>query len=226
MTAPSAVRTRSGWDGPRLLLAVVWLVLLLSALVLHERSTSLSRLYDDVRSGQVDDVQVVGGLSAFGEQRGTGFAVLEAHWSVGHRRYVVEVTEVAGQPDSTVPGVRTDDDVAAVLQRLDPTLQVQRQAYRSGWSATLYGTRLPGYVVPVLVAAGLATLLVLMNAPEPWRATRWAWFWLLPVPGGVLAFLLLSGPTPLVPAPADPGRRLTGGWAFLLGAALTPTWAA
>ena len=50
----------------------------------------------------------------------------------------------------------------------------------------------------------------------PERATRWAWFWLQWNPVGVLAFLLLSGPVPGVPAPRPGARRLTGGWAFLL----------
>jgi hypothetical protein len=35
-------------------------------------------------------------------------------------------------------------------------------------------------------------------------------------PFGMIAFLLLGGPTSLIPLPQDRGRRLTGGWAFLL----------
>ena len=36
------------------------------------------------------------------------------------------------------------------------------------------------------------------------------------VPVGVLVHLLLSGPTPGLPAPRRPHRRLNGGWAFLV----------
>jgi hypothetical protein len=36
------------------------------------------------------------------------------------------------------------------------------------------------------------------------------------VPVSVPLFLLLAGPTPGLPAPRDPARRLTGGWAFLI----------
>jgi hypothetical protein len=44
---------------------------------------------------------------------------------------------------------------------------------------------------------------------------------------GAVAFLMLSGPFPGTRPPRDPGRRLTGGWAFLLGMvlqALTARW--
>jgi hypothetical protein len=62
----------------------------------------------------------------------------------------------------------------------------------------------------------LAGFPLLMIGPHPWRATRWAWFWLLLPPVGNVVFLLLSGPTPGVPRPRNPRRRLTGGWAFWL----------
>jgi hypothetical protein len=82
-------------------------------------------------------------------------------------------------------------------------------------------------------AVGMSSLLLflvgfalLVAGPQPWRATRWAWFWLLFPPVGSVVFVLLSGPTPGIPGPRDPHRRLTGGWAFLLSlplaAALAP----
>lgn len=75
--------------------------------------------------------------------------------------------------------------------------------------------------VAFLVA--LLTLMLLINGPPPW----WAWFWLGTNPVGAVAFLVLSGPTPGVPAPDNPARRLTGGWAFLLSPlAGGLTWAA
>lgn len=95
------------------------------------------------------------------------------------------------------------------------------------------GGRLLGWHVPNAVAIPafvlfLAGLVVLMAGPQPRRATRWAWFWLLLPPLGCLLFLTLSGPTGGVPAPRDPDRRLTGGWAFLLSlplmAVLAPHW--
>jgi hypothetical protein len=63
----------------------------------------------------------------------------------------------------------------------------------------------------------LSAFVLLVVGPQPWRATRWAWFWLLwtAPPLGILAFLLLGGSTRLWP-PARAEARLTGGWAFLL----------
>jgi hypothetical protein len=64
----------------------------------------------------------------------------------------------------------------------------------------------------------MCSFLLPAAGPEPWRATRWAWLWavLLAAPVGTLAFALLSGPTPLVPAPRNRARRLTGGWALVI----------
>ena len=81
----------------------------------------------------------------------------------------------------------------------------------------MLGRELRGWVVWSLYAVFLSTLGLLVVGPEPWRATRWAWFWLLTsaaFPLTALAFLVLGGPTPLVPAPRERSRRLTGGWAF------------
>lgn len=70
------------------------------------------------------------------------------------------------------------------------------------------------------MAVLVATLFLVVNAPRPRWATRWAWFWLvmspaLPVTAPV--FLILSGPLHPTGTPtASSGRRLTGGWAFLI----------
>jgi hypothetical protein len=74
----------------------------------------------------------------------------------------------------------------------------------------------PGVLALAAFGLFLAWLAFLVGGPQPWRATRWAWFWLGFPPVGVLAHLLLSGPTPGLPAPRRPDRRLTGGWAFLI----------
>ena len=73
---------------------------------------------------------------------------------------------------------------------------------------------------PVLQGVEAALWLV-VNGPRPWRATRGGWSWLLASPVGVLAFLVLSGPTPPLRAPPVTGRRLTGGRALLLSIVLT-----
>lgn len=81
---------------------------------------------------------------------------------------------------------------------------------------------LAGWRVPLaLNIAGVLTwflaVLLLVAAPRTWRATPAAWCWaLLLLPVSVPLFLLLSGPTPGLPVPRYPARRLTGGWAFLI----------
>jgi hypothetical protein len=82
--------------------------------------------------------------------------------------------------------------------------------------SSLLGWRLPNWLGLAAFALVLGGLASLVGGPQPWRATRWAWFWLVLTPVGSIAFVLFSGPTPLLPTPRDPTRRLTGGWAFLL----------
>lgn len=43
-----------------------------------------------------------------------------------------------------------------------------------------------------------------------------AWFWLFTIPGGAVAFLVLSGPSWPLPAPRAGHHGLTGGFASLL----------
>lgn len=125
-----------------------------------------------------------------------------------------------GLPPSDVEGERIRDDVADELHRLYPELRVTRTEYRESF-ASVHGYLLPDWLA-VLFGAGFFTTLLLVTAgPQPWRATRWAWFWLLTVPFGALAFAVFSGPTPGVRPPREGIRRLTGGWAFLLSGLLT-----
>ena len=89
---------------------------------------------------------------------------------------------------------------------------------------------MPQWVNHVRLVLGLGALVLLVGGRHPWRATRWAWFWLVVLTGvptyAIVAYLLLSGRTPLVPAPRRGARRLTGGWAFLLGVLLGAAHAA
>jgi hypothetical protein len=100
-------------------------------------------------------------------------------------------------------------------------------ADQSGLSGTVMGLHVPGWLVLTSLVAGLATFALLINGPQPWRATRWAWAWFILNPFGLigsLAFLLLSGPVPPVPAAKQGDRRLHGGWAFLIAAVAGGAW--
>lgn len=95
--------------------------------------------------------------------------------------------------------------------------EVQHEGLRlPATEATLVGWHVPSALAWPLILLAVGSVVVLVAGPGPWRATRWAWFWLMSLPVGSFAFLLLSGPTPGLPRPRDPRRRLIGGWAFLL----------
>lgn len=202
-------------------LLACWAVLVGSACVLGVGDSSLARLEADVSAGRVDVVRVSGGLAASGR----GFAVVDVQWRSGLFAYSTRVVEArprhAARPGEAAEGVTgvVRGDLGERLQRLQPALRVERMAYPAGPSTELLGRELRGWVVWSLYAVFLSTLGLLVVGPEPWRATRWAWFWLLTsaaFPLTALAFLVLGGPTPLVPAPRERSRRLTGGWAFIL----------
>jgi hypothetical protein len=124
-----------------------------------------------------------------------------------------DATAVAAQIDAR--------DAGTYLQRDHPDLRVVR-AERTSTADGPFGWRLPSWLWGAAFLHGIAALWLLVHGPQPWRASRWGWFWLVFLaPGvGVPAFLLLSGRPSIVSAPHPSSRRLSGGWAFLLAALL------
>jgi hypothetical protein len=179
----------------------------------------MSRLERDVASGEVTKVRSAGGLWS----EATGFSVVEVHWRRGIFGYSTKVIEArplsaasAGARDG-VTGV-IGEDLGDRLAASQPDVQVVRVARWTGMSTELFGLRVAGWMAWALLIYFVTILWLLVRGPEPWRATRWAWFWLmtLAAPLGMLAFLLLAGPTSVVSPPRPGSRRLTGGWAFLI----------
>jgi len=196
-------------------LVVMCAVLLGTILVAGERPTSYAELRAAVADGRVDEIRVEGGLS--GQVQGA--AGVTVHWRDGLMGRVTSVTESTSRRDARLAGMTTpvlDGRVDDKLSELDPGLRSTRS---SDWSAynQIGPWRVPQWTSAASVVFYLGVLGLLVGGPKPWRATRWAWFWLLgSVPlVGALAFLLLGGSTSVLP-PARPERRLTGGWAFLL----------
>ncbi len=224
MGAPSPVVDRASperlWNRARHLLLACGALVVLAALLVGERSTTLDQLDRDVATARVHAVRVVGALP----RGSTGYAVVEVHWRRGLLGHVTEVVQQRprGQAPDDVDGhAVVTGDIGAHLSALQPGLRVTRDPELPSGS-TLWGWHLPTWLGLVTVTLALAVLWLLVNGPEPWRATRWAWFWLLASPVGIIAFLVLSGPTRSVPAPPDTGRRMTGGWALLLSVVVTP----
>ena len=212
-----AARATTGWDRARWSLLGVWALLLVLAVVVGERPSSFGDVQRAVEAGRVDVVTVAGGLEPGVE----GTATQRVSWREGLLRRTAVVLEVSpGLADDVTPGadvsVVLEADAGAQLARGHPGLRVERAVESLSWTEVL-GWRAPGWMGLVAIATAAAGLGLIIRNPHPWRATRWAWFWLCWTPVGAVAFLLLSGPTP--PLPRRRGtRRLTGGWAFLLAA--------
>lgn len=202
-------------DRVRLAVLLGWLLLFVGVLFFGERPVPVSRLEAAVSSQQLREVGVSPPL------QGTGDIVQEVRWREGWRRYVVRVDLVT--PGMHVVGALpvVHQDMGTRLRSDQPSLQVTRIP-EPGTYADMLGRRVPQWVEGARLVLGLAWLMLLVGGPKPWRATRWAWLWLVVLTGlptyGMVAYLLLSGPTPLVSAPRPGARLLTGGWAFLLAA--------
>ncbi len=228
---------RPGWLRLRLALGVVWAVVAVVVLLAVPREAAPEDLESALELGQVDRVVLVGGLGPDSQ----GWAVVEVRWRDGGFERRAELVEQRPSEDaegSDTEGSDTEDlgpagagvdvqqvdgatawvveDVDAYLQSVAPRqVTVEREPVRDG--VHLHGEPVPGWMAVAFVLLWLTSLVLLVEGPRPWRATRWAWFWLSPVPFGVLLFLLLSGPLPWRRWATEPvGRRLTGGWAFLL----------
>ncbi|MCW2790950.1 MAG: hypothetical protein JWO76_48 [Nocardioides sp.] len=219
--------TNAFWRYLRLALLVGWLLLGVAVVARGERTSSFHELEARVASGDVHDVTLVGnGLTSAGRAS----VPVEVRWRDGLFHHTATVVETRPRraapnrahrdPDSTVITGTVEERLAAS----QPGLRFHRGDY-PGVTSSYLGLRLPAWAGSAGLGLLLGALLVLMAGPSPWRATRWAWFWLLGLasPLGVIAFLLLSGPLRRTPvaAPRDPARRLTGGWAFLLVVAVS-----
>ncbi|GAA1760098.1 hypothetical protein GCM10009795_003090 [Nocardioides hankookensis] len=208
---------------------IAWALLLCSAALLAtgllagERASTYDELQHAVASGDVRSVVVTGGISeSFRGRQG-----VTVHWregAIGHQATVIEQHPLRWTV--TPAGLPVVYSVERDLAWLDPDISVERRPHDFPDYYEVHGWRLPQWTSVVTVVLGLGGLLLLIAGPQPRRATRWAWFWMMSTapPLGFVAFLTLGGALSPRPRP-DLGRRLTGGRAFLLsivvGAALS-----
>lgn len=210
-------------------LLVGWLILVVGTMVAGEHRASLGDFDSAVRSGRVQEVDVVGAMRATGW---TGYVTVELRWRDGLMRQVSEITQVSeAQGAQAAPGTASSrvavGDVGAYLAKAYPGLRVRDGGASTAsmrWGGPL-GTWVPAWITLGALALVLAAIMMAGWSDEPWRATRWGWFWLLFSPFGffvVPLFALFSGPTPAFSR--RPGARLRGGWAFLLSVVLGGLW--
>ena len=169
--------------------------------------------------GHTDKVTISEGLGA--DSR--GFSIVEVRWRSGLSAYSTHVVEArpvgTGRRAAARTGAPIVDDVAEHLLELQPDLRVEPGERVSGPSFELLGREQSGWLVLLYAGAFFGTLVLLIAGPEPRRATRWAWFWLLTsvlLPLTAVAFLVAGGSARLVADPREGERRLTRGWAFLI----------
>lgn len=221
--ALAAQRSRRGAWGrvPRLVawaLVLGWLVTVVAVVATTERSRSLGDLESAISSGDVGVVGVSGELGP----GATGYSTVELHWSNHGLRYVSEVRQVRGSTQTGGGSARVvRGDLTSYLTGLDPSLRIEQAPHTiqvSGLHFDALGWNVAGWLLWPLLALLAMTLRLVAVSPEPWRATRWAWGWIVfgLGPLGCLAYLLAGGPTGALRRPAGRGRGLTGGWAFLL----------
>lgn len=226
-TAPEAGTTTTvptvsrGWDTWRVAL-LVWLgAVIVATLLTGTRPASLAHLQGELASGQVTAVTLVGELPP----GVVGSASVQIAWHDGLMPRYTEVKQVREDPvtffsDTSGTTSFVSSDLTEELTGLTPSgeLRVTTQEHRTGSGGELYGWRVPTWTSFAAMAWLLATLFTLVSGPEPRWATRWAWFWLFTGSLGLAMvpftiFGLPRGGQPVRPR----GRRLTGGWAFLIG---------
>ncbi len=226
------------WDQLRLLLLVGWLAVAVLTVVLGDRAGSWEQLRAGVASGSVDHVEVNGELPERTAGAVSGVSVVELRWRDGLVGYRADVVQVLGADPDAAAMAETERTASALgpgtpaltsypsvrLQQLRADVDLTSGDGRPAVSGDLLGWRVPGALPWAVFGLVLVAFAVLALGPVPWRATRWAWFWLMWTPIASVGFLLLGGPTPGIPASAG-RRRLTGGWAFLLSLLLAPLFA-
>jgi len=198
-------------------LLTCWALLAAGLVVSGERHASFDDLERGVATGAVKRVEITEGLT----DGSTGFSVIEAHWRRGPLGYTTQV--IQSRPRGAAPEASKDvtpvitEEMGARLATSQAGLDIEHVA-RQGSSSSMLGWQTPAWMGWATVLLFLGTVWLLVLGPQPSRATKWAWFWLMGMapPISVIAFLLAGGPTSALPPPRDRTRRLGGGWAFLI----------
>lgn len=204
----------------RIVLILAWAAIVFNA-VTEAREASLGDLGRDLSDGQVTAIEVERADPGT-QAQGTFLLRWDAGLVDSFTRYEYDESAGVDEAAGLLEQARSDGVPVQVVSigQYPPAGDVTKD----GWLVTTFG---PWVGLAGLLVIG-ASLTVLISGPQPWFATKWAWFWLVwAVPVLWLVFLALE-PRPLRlsvrwaaagrPAPllGDGTHRLTGGWAFVI----------
>ncbi|WP_323100222.1 hypothetical protein [Intrasporangium sp. YIM S08009] len=223
MSAPTPVPTRDAYGGivdglGRAALVVAAVVVAVAVGLLGTHPTPLSELRTAIASGQVHDLRVAGTLP----EGASGFATAYVRWSAGGFDRLTTVRQVSS-PDQG-EGARSDVVVGSIEQHLREVqgagvLRIVHDESARPTGGSMVGIELPSWVVGGALLVWVLSLLLLVMGPEPSRATRWGWFWLLVstfAPLTTVLFLVLGEPAQRRSGEPGRRRRFGGGRAFVL----------
>jgi len=220
----SHVAPAAGRIGP--LGSLVLGIMLVGTWLTATRPASLGDLQRALGAGQATEVHLVGELPP----GATGMTTVDIEWDGGFLdRYATVWQESPDlqhpEPSSSYPVVGLD--LREELSAATPTgeLVMTSEDVRTGSQGILFGWRVATWVALVAFLWSAPVVITLITAPEPRRATRWAWFWLMLGTGPFALMLYPLVGLPRAGQPSDAtGRRLTGGWAFLIMVLLAPAF--
>lgn len=209
------------WDVFRWVLLIGWISVVVAIPLASTRTSSWGELVDRVESGKVTEVHLSSDLPVGRDDEVT----VHVQWEDGYWRHVTEVTQIGadrrtGFVDNDRSTATLTSTPASELRLLQPDLVVSELDVPDHELARFAGFEFTWALTIAAAVLTIAGFILLVFGPVPWRATKWAWFWLMGLPPFLALFVLLSGPVPGLPPPRRPLRRLTGGWAFLIAVVL------
>mgnify|MGYP001214514912 CR=1 FL=1 len=213
----------TAWDYLRFLLLALLIAVPLGLPYFVPQEATLSQLTNAAGAGQVDVVE----FSEWGSSRqqpssnpsANQVRNVQLHFTQGHKLLYVEALNAPEglrlEPSQRAGHLVIRGDLRVwAEENLHMSATPTTKSFSPTW--TVGGRNVPGWIAGLAISSMISVLYLIMAGPYPWRATRWAWFWLVTTPVGLVAFLVLSGRFPLIALPKWPQRRLIGIWAFLL----------
>lgn len=197
-------------DRLRWMLLIVILALFGTALLTGIRIGTYPDFTEGLETGTITEVTVMDA------PEGSTPQVQHVQWREGNSNRMLTVAIESDDDVLPPPGVDAvvATDVESLLGQIAPQVSVT-SIDDAPSTITILNRAVPAWYGGAGGAIVLFSIGTIILGPQPWWATKWAWFWLVANPVGLVAYLALSGPTPGVPDPNPERGRLTGGWAFI-----------